>query len=1219
MTIKYLKTTVGSGAINLDTVNGLLGNVTTFFQALTIANSTVSTNTTTGALVVTGGVGVGGNLNVGGQVVVNQSFRALSAEFIDNVLISGTLTTSSINNSGTITASGASLGVASATSLTVSGSGSFDNITVTNLASTGSLITPTGQITNLTATSINAADASLSNTLTAGTVATNNIVPNSGLQINFGTTDKIRITGGSTGQVLSTDGNGNLSWVDGPGALTAGTGLARVGNTLSLAVTGFAPGVYDRVTVDEYGRVVSATVVTDTLEVVTQRGASSTQVINLTNSTNSTSLTSGALVVTGGVAVGQTLTANQVVVKNTFTAEQYLYAQDFADFSKTVNFNGRDAGLAPIKVKPGSILPNPATGTIEFDGDYFYITTSFGRQIVSTRDPNAPTNPTALVRATATIDIDISSPSQSVSINGDEVDCWDDVILNAFDRVLLTEQDNAAENGVWVYRGSGQALIRAADFDNLTGIFTGTTIFVGEGTLNGGSTYQIDTANPIVVGTTEIVITQRTNKNNHAVNNLPKNTTSGLIARTEYGSAALRSIDSATSWITITNADAKNGNPTINTSTIPVTSGGTGRTNIIGWMRGTGTSIVSSQTIPLANIAGAGTMASQNANNVSITGGNITVTNSNATNTTTTNLNSENITATGQTTLNTVTANSLSIANLTVSGPISVPGLLGNAIALGANSTGSLNTAAVSVSTTQNVTDTIALMNVILGKLVPPPPPNFPNSQSLAVSSLTTARMANFTQTDNTSTQDRNVGGGTTIGAIRRSASYQTNVITGSGPGDTGTVSVIKNGSTAGSKTMVGGENGTYGDLVITNNQDYSLINPAVNANFWYSFDTYASGSVTQGWNEVKINHTASTATNVVYWYYDASSPGTPTFTNTMITMDVNVASYSSTIPHYTSSSRFELTFDINRLSGDTYPTSDNFVTGSAGGAFAQPASLSYSAAGITTPLARNLYVSAGSVNCTTTSNIVSGFGSSSVGPVLSVSNGYATGTHTFNPGVTVLYKTGTSNQIEETSIPVTGVGSGSGNAVRIVNPGSGDTPTYSANAASFDSQNSTLQTYDATVVGAVLKHDQTNYSSGHLPVGPNLSVGRNGSQYFTFKFVRSVVSKFDVSFTGTLAGIWVALPGSTIDTTSTLNGWLDMSIAYNGSGVPGAGAGGNNSNGCAVGGTVPLNTAQTNKRVTATFGTVSSSSTATNEIYVRVKLTAGQSLTSLRIEAASN
>ena len=86
-------------------------------------------------------------------------------------------------------------------------------------------------------------------------------------------------------------------------------------------------------------------------------------------------------------------------------------------------------------------------------------------------------------------------------------------------------------------------------------------------------------------------------------------------------------------------------------------------------------------------------------------------------------------------------------------------------------------------------------------------------------------------------------------------------------------------------------------------------------------------------------------------------------------------------------------------------------------------------------------------------------------------------------------------------------------------------------------------------------------------------------------------------------------------------NGWIDMSTSYAGAGVPGANivAGGNGSNGCALGGPVSLNTTVASTNKTCTFGTVSSSSTLTNEIYVRIALTSGQSVTALAINTASN
>ena len=545
--------------------------------------------------------------------------------------------------------------------------------------------------------------------------------------------------------------------------------------------------------------------------------------------------------------------------------------------------------------------------------------------------------------------------------------------------------------------------------------------------------------------------------------------------------------------------------------------------------------------------------------------------------------------------------------------------ILGNTSVLGENTAGSLTSNAAALSPTTSITDSIAQLNLILGKLVPPSPPTFPAGQSISVSGLSSYRMTDFIQTDNTQTGGKSVPGGTLVNSIRRASTYSTSTVANVGPGDSGTVSAYLNGNDAGSVALTGTSNGTYSNLVISNNQDYHNVVSTVNSGFWYSFSASASGTVEPGWNEIYITDTAGTPTNIVDWYYDSATPGSPTWSNVAMSLTTNVSSYSSTIPHLTSSSVFTLSGNVNKLSGDTYPTTDTFITGSAGGAFSAPPSITYSSAGITTPLARNLYVTSGSAYITSQVSVSSGFGSSTTGPSYTAQNSYSTGSTAFTPGVTVLYKTGTSTQIEETSIPVNGVvGSGSGNGLRIINPGIGDNPVVSATTA-FDSQSSTLETNDATVVAKVLKHDQTNYSTGYLPIGPDLSVGRSGDQYFTFKFTRTSVSKFDIKYTGTIAGMWVALPGSQLDSTSGLNGWLDMGVAYNGSGLPGQNSPGNGSNGCALGGAVSLNTPVTNASKTATFGTESSSNTTTNEILVRIKLTSGQTVTSISIETATH
>ena len=541
--------------------------------------------------------------------------------------------------------------------------------------------------------------------------------------------------------------------------------------------------------------------------------------------------------------------------------------------------------------------------------------------------------------------------------------------------------------------------------------------------------------------------------------------------------------------------------------------------------------------------------------------------------------------------------------------------VVGNTINLGSNTVGLLVSNAVTLTTTTKVTDGLALLNNVLGKLVPASPTPFPGGTSLTINTLSTYRMTDFAQTDRTTTGGKSVTGGSTVTSVRRASSYTTNVYNNLGPGDSGTLTLYKNNVATGAVTFTSASaNGTTGDLIITDSKDYSQITGAASG-FWRSFDAQGSGTTSNGWNEVYISHSGASNTSTASWYYDDSAPGTPTFTSASISPLSESFTYSSTIPHYNSSTTFKMGVNVAKLSGDMFPTSNTFFTGSAGGAFASPASNTYPTVGITYPLARNLYVSSGSVTVNTTTSIISGFSSSATGPSVTVDNSYATGSQAFTTALanTILYKTGTSSTMEESAITFgSTVGTGSGTAGRILNPGSTDNPAYTNNATLFNSQSGTLQSYDATIVAAILKHDQTNYASGYLPVGPNLSSGRTGAQYFTFKFIRTSLSKFNIKFTGTIAGLWVALPGSAIDTAAAAtNGWLSMATAYGGAGVP--------SSGCALGGVVTLNSAVSAHSKTCTFGTVSSSDTSTNEIYVRIKLTSGQSVTALSLETASN
>ena len=130
--------------------------------------------------------------------------------------------------------------------------------------------------------------------------------------------------------------------------------------------------------------------------------------------------------------------------------------------------------------------------------------------------------------------------------------------------------------------------------------------------------------------------------------------------------------------------------------------------------------------------------------------------------------------------------------------------ILGNAIPIGNSSQGNLVSNAVSLTANTTVTNSIALINQVLGKLVPPPPPAFPGNQTLSItSSGTSARMADFTQTNNTAQPNANVtvSAGTLL-TVYRSANYNTNTIANTGPGDSGTITAFVNGAAAGTVTL---------------------------------------------------------------------------------------------------------------------------------------------------------------------------------------------------------------------------------------------------------------------------------------------------------------------------------------------------------------------------------------------------------------------------------
>lgn len=147
----------------------------------------------------------------------------------------------------------------------------------------------------------------------------------------------------------------------------------------------------------------------------------------------------------------------------------------------------RGESYADVARRVGSIagIPVPPTAT---DAQVMDIMTSaFGEVVAAASytviDP---------VRANSTGNVTLTDPG---------TDTFDGVTLDDGDRLLLSGQTDAAENGIYVFNGASSALTRAADFDESSEVVHGSLVNVMEGEQAGS--WVLVTPGPITVGTTD--------------------------------------------------------------------------------------------------------------------------------------------------------------------------------------------------------------------------------------------------------------------------------------------------------------------------------------------------------------------------------------------------------------------------------------------------------------------------------------------------------------------------------------------------------------------------------------------------------------------------------------------------------------------------------------------------------------------------------------------
>ena len=200
----------------------------------------------------------------------------------------------------------------------------------------------------------------------------------------------------------------------------------------------------------------------------------------------------------------------------------------------------------------------------------------------------------------------------------------DGVALNAGDRVLVMNQTTPAQNGIYI--AATGAWTRSTDTNTWAELVAAYT-FVESGTTQADNGYICTVQPGGTLGTTPVTWTQFSGAGQVlAGNGLTKvgNTISAVgtanriaVSATIDIAATYAGQSSITTLGTIATG-AWNGTP------VSVAYGGTGATTLTGYVKGAGTAVLTAvAAIPNTDISGLGTMSTQNANAVAITGGTI--------------------------------------------------------------------------------------------------------------------------------------------------------------------------------------------------------------------------------------------------------------------------------------------------------------------------------------------------------------------------------------------------------------------------------------------------------------------------------------------------------------------------------------------------------------------------------------------------------------------
>ena len=470
---------------------------------------------------------------------------------------------------------------------------------------------------------------------------------------------------------------------------------------------------------------------------------------------------------------------------------------------------------------------------------------------------------------------------------------------------------------------------------------------------------------------------------------------------------------------------------------------------------------------------------------------------------------------------------------------------------------------------------------------------------------------------------------------------------------DGGTVTAFVDGSADGQKAITNAnDEGTFTSLIIDDEQDYNSFDAngntvAVNNRIYAPglFEGYkarvSKSNFSTGLHSLQLQSTAGNTNTLKFIRDDVTiTPTTSVGSATLTQASAGTLSYISGIPYYTNDATLTLAgVTVQSFTGQTFQNTTSPVVvenstdleGTSGNAIGTNNFTYANIDGSTTMLDSGTpKVNIGTASPYALGNLtvnVNGGGKRVERLQVKAKNSNGTGSAAILASPAIQAYNG-SKSFDETAIPVSdSLGAGFDNDAKRIHSLTGGAVTFSNSTDyfadnAFTGAQTVAGTSEAIVRYDTLKHFTTDLSSGYLPAGPDLSTGRSGAQHFVFAFKRTTVSRFSITLTGKVSGLFVAVPNTAMDTASGINGWGDASIQYAGSGVPGSDTsnGGNGSNGIAETGSDRIidGTSYSNQTFTMTLGTVSSSNSFNNQILISIVLNSDDSLTALSIGVPS-